>query len=235
MIARLLHCCRLLFFDPRCRVCGQQLVFHHERCVCGDCLRKVKPMRGPICLRCGKMLNDHGELCGDCMLRPPVFNRNISYGLYEGGLRDLILLYKYADLRPLSRLLGELLLELYRDNMAETEFDCILTVPPDPGRKREFDHLALLGMFMARQTGIPFYRRVLVKRRTTEPQSRLSSSQRRRNLDGAFGVKRPHRVGGKSVLLLDDVFTTGTTITRCVELLNPLDADVTVLTLARSV
>jgi ComF family protein len=181
------------------------------------------------------MLNDHGDLCGDCLLRPPVFARNLSYGLYEGGLRDLILLYKYADLQPLSRLLGNLLSKLYQDNVGGVKFDCILTVPPDPGRKREFDHLALLGKVMARQTGIPFVRHVLVKRRTTEPQSTLPSGRRRRNLDKAFGLKRPHRVAGKNILLIDDVFTTGTTVTRCAELLIPLEATVTVLTLARSV
>ena len=226
---------RLVFFDPVCRMCGKPLVFCDETIVCRDCAAMATPVRGPVCCRCGKLLNDRSNLCGDCMLRPPVFARNLSYGLYDGALKDLILLYKYGELQPLSRLLASYLLEVYKDNLLDGGFDSVLAVPPDPGRRREFDPLSAMAKIVARKTGIPYMRHILVKKRNTEPQSTLPLKQRLRNLDGAFELKRRRRISGKNVLLIDDVFTTGTTIKRCAELLVQMDAAVTVLTLARSV
>jgi len=191
-------------------------------------------MDGPLCQRCGKILNDDARLCGDCMLRPPVFSRNVSYGLYKGALRDMILLYKYGELYPLGRRLAGYLAGLAEIRL-DGGFDCIVTVPPDPSRRRERDHLAILGGIVGRMTGIPFQRKTLVKRRATDPQSTLPLARRLRNLDNVFELRRPNGVSGKRVLLVDDVFTTGTTITRCAERLVAGGAIVTALTLARSV
>ncbi len=234
MLAEAAHSLRLVFFDPRCRRCGNSLVFHDEIIVCRNCVGEVLPVSGPVCLRCGKMLNDSARLCGDCMLRPPVFVRNVSFGLYKGALREFILLYKYAELHPLRRRLGGYLLELFETQLDE-RFDFIMTVPQDPARHREFDHLLEMAKIVAKKSGIPLLKKNLVKRRKTEPQSRLPLKQRLRNLDGAFELKRPRQVSAKRILLIDDVFTTGTTITRCAELLIRQGAEVTTLTLARSV
>ena len=233
-IANLTHHLRVVLFNPVCRICGEPLAFYNEVIVCGECLAEVTPMKGPVCRRCGKELNDDAALCGDCLLRPPLFDRNLSFGLYGGALRELILLYKYGELQPLAGFLADCLMGMI-ENALDKNFDAIVTVPQDPGRKREFDHLAVMGKIIGRRTGIPYLRHALVKKKATDQQSKLPLKSRLRNLDGAFALKRPRRLAGKRILLIDDVFTTGTTVKRCSELLYPVEATVTVLTLARSV
>lgn len=225
---------RLGLFEPRCRGCDNPLVLPEEDVICRQCLAKIGMMTGANCKRCSKVLADGLDLCGDCMLKPPPFERNVSYAVYDGLCKDIILLYKYAEVQTLKYLLADLLVRLFRQKVNE-DFDYLIPVPRDPGRRREFDHLLSVAKIVSRRLGIPLMKRNLIKIKKTPPQATLPLSRRLRNLNGAFALKQPHLIQDKRLLLLDDVYTTGTTARKCTLLLKKHQAAVTVLTLARSV
>jgi len=114
--------------------------------------------------------------------------------------------------------------------------DCLVPVPLHPSREAErgFNQSMLLASRVSRRWGIPIVSRALRRQRPTPPQTDLDADERRRNVKGAFAVSRPGAVNGQHVLLIDDVFTTGATVSECARLL--LDAGartVGVLTVSR--
>jgi ComF family protein len=145
----------------------------------------------------------------------------------------LILKYKYKGIEKLKRLFVDYYIELFEEKINE-DFDYIVPVPPDRGRKREFSPILEISKILSRSLGITLSAGNLIKVKQTPPQAGLTRAQRITNLDGAFKLKHPGEIKGKKLLLIDDVYTTGTTINKCAQLLLKKNADVVVLTLARS-
>jgi competence protein ComFC len=221
-------------FQVRCRLCENDLVYDGEYAICNSCKNEIRPIHKPVCCRCGTILENRSNLCGNCILQPPEFKKHISYAFYEGNIRDLILLYKYREVEPLKNLLAKYYLELFERNFNE-RFDFIIPVPPDKERKREFNPILEIARILSKKSGIKLHSRNLVKVKKTPPQVGLSKAERIRNLDGAFKLKDPKKIKNKKILLIDDVFTTGTTIKKCSSVLKRKGATVNAMTLARSV
>jgi ComF family protein len=142
-------------------------------------------------------------------------------------------MYKYKGIEKLKRLFVDYYIELFHEKINEN-FDYIVPVPPDRGRKRELNPILEISKILSRRLGIPLSSGNLVKVKQTLPQAGLTRAQRITNLDGAFKLKHPDKIKGKKLLLIDDVYTTGTTINKCAQLLFKQKADVVALTLARS-
>jgi len=160
------------------------------------------------------------------------FDAAYSFGAYEGVLRDLIHLFKYARIRPLERPLGEMLASaIPRDRT----FDAVIPVPLHWRRRlqRGFNQSRLLGAAAARRYGVPVVE-ALRRGRATAAQAGLTNARRRENVAGAFTVKRKEAVAGRTILLVDDVMTTGATASACAAALKRAGARyVALLTLAR--
>ena len=225
---------------PTCKGCGNQLVFAEENLLCKDCRQEIADIRYHdswlnLCQSCGRTLHHQYERCGDCILQPPPYGKHRSYSRYQELLRDLILMYKYKGIEKLKFLFVDYFLELFAENIDEN-FDYIVPVPPDKGRKqkREYNPILEITKILSRRLKIPLSSRNLIKIKQTPPQAGLTRVQRLTNLDGAFKLKHPEKIKGKKILLIDDVYTTGTTINKCAQLLVKQKADVTALTLARS-
>lgn len=221
-------------FSPRCRICSNLLVFPDEEIVCRGCRDKVSMINAPLCRRCGRVVGSNRMICGDCVLHPPIFRRHLSYSFYDGVLKDLILLFKYGEICSLKKLLAGYYIEMLAEKVDE-ELDLIVPVPPDKSRRREFSPVRELAEVLSRNQGIKLLTNQLIKVRATAPQAGLTREKRIKNLNRAFELRNPGLVKGKKVLLIDDVYTTGTTIKKCSQLLVRAKADVLALTLARSV
>ncbi len=160
------------------------------------------------------------------------FDAAYSFGGYEGVLRELIHLFKYARIRPLAGPLGEI---LARAIPRDQTFDAIVPVPLHWRRRwqRGFNQSALLAGAIARRYGIPV-RTALRRTRATPTQAGLTNARRRSNVAGAFRVGRKAQVAGCRILLVDDVMTTGATASACAAALKRAGAHyVALLTLAR--
>ena len=174
--------------------------------------------------------SEYGKVCGRCLKKAPPFSMAINYGLYDGVLAEAINQLKFHGLKRLSKPLGRLF-----HSMDMPVIDGIVPVPLNVKslRERGFNQSLLIARVVSRMTKIPLLMDVLIKKKETPPQIGLSATERLSNLKDAFEVRRDIR--GLRILLVDDVMTTGATVTECSKQLIKADAeDVIVLTLARS-
>lgn len=177
-----------------------------------------------------------------CLRVEPVFTRAAAYGSYEAGLRELIHLLKYQHVRPAANVLGRMLAEVVTE-LAEAfagQPPVVVPVPLHTAklRQRGFNQSELIARAALKLTPGGFDLRlntsVLVRLKPTQSQTGLTPHQRRENMRGAFRVQRPAEVAGRDVLLVDDVFTTGTTASECARVLRRAGAQrVFVVTVAR--
>lgn len=226
---------QLSIFIARCRLCRNDLVFEGEDIICSECKKKISMFTSHTCRHCDRPLGNLSDLCGECLVNPPPFRKHISYGRYEEELKDLILKYKYGGVKKLKNLLASYYLEVIKKKINES-FHFIIPIPPDKGRKREFNPVLTTANILSKQLGIKLLSDHLVKVKKTLPQAGLTRNKRLNNLNCAFVLTDAHPcINAKKILLIDDVYTTGTTVKKCTELLVKEDADVVALTLARSI
>jgi ComF family protein len=203
-------------------------------------VRRVSP---PACRLCGQALPSwrtisvRVERCAACRRRPPAFDAGAVACDYEGSLRAIIHAFKYDGRRSLARPLGALL----RNAGAQVldGADAVVPVPLHPWKRlrRGFNQSSDL----ARELGPPV-RPLLWRRRATPPQAGLTPRERRRNVRGAFALTpwrsrgdRNEAIDGRTLVLIDDVMTTGATLDACARVLKQAGArEVRTLTLARA-
>jgi ComF family protein len=184
-------------------------------------------------------------LCGVCRRMEPPFAKAVSYGSYEAGLRDLIQLLKYQGVRPAARVLGRMVSEVVLPLAADFGVipPVVVPVPLHAAklRQRGFNQSELIARaalknLCAGASLQPMEIRtdVLARTRPTQSQTGLTRHQRRENVRGAFVLHNPAAIAGRDVLLIDDVFTTGTTVSECARVLRKAGAaKVLVVTVAR--
>ena len=231
-------------FPSGCRFCSTPLNQISRIPVCKQCLDSVRTFDAPVCQVCGaELAAAAGErLCVVCQQSQPEFGRALACGRYDGTLRDLIHLLKYERVRPVAGVLGRMLAAVARDVIPPPAPDRVLvTAVPLHARKlrqRGFNQAELLARQMVRCCGgapLVLEPKLLKRTRFTESQTGLSGDQRRANLKGAFSVAHPTKVAERHVLLVDDVYTTGTTVGECARVLRRAGAvSVGVVTVARA-
>jgi len=224
-------------FPPRCLFCGVDLPPGEKLLLCGDCRPNLTLLSGDCCPRCGKphraAAGDH--LCGPCLRGDTRFDLARSVAAYEGPLRDCIHAFKYGRQTACLATFGLLFRQVATDRFL-FDADLILPVPLHKSRLRQrgFNQSAMLAREFFAEQRRKISPSVLLRHRPTAPQTSLSGRQRRTNLRGAFSVKHRDRVEGKRVLLVDDIYTTGSTLNECARTLRKAGAArVTALTLAR--
>ncbi|HVP90797.1 MAG TPA: ComF family protein [Terriglobales bacterium] len=230
----------LLVFPSFCRLCSRPLGRPGEKVVCRECWEALAPRRGPACLCCGRFFEGAGgdHLCGRCLERVPPYTVHRSCGRYDGVLRDIILLFKYGRVSALGRPLARFAAAALEAEEGLWEgADGLVPVPLHPKRKRErgFNQSQVLARELARMRGLAVVDNGLVKVRNVPPQASLEAAGREANVRGAYTVRRRARVEGRVLVLVDDVFTTGSTLGECGLALKRAGArEVRALTLAQA-
>jgi len=170
--------------------------------------------------------------CGPCLTEPPPFEAHVSAYLYEGPVRALVLLYKERGRYPLAALLGTAVARAVRRRWPGEAFDCVAWVPSPFLRRmaRGFEPAGLVAREAARRLGLPA-RRLLRCRKRPRPQKGLSAAARRRNVRGAFSAGN-RNLKGLRILLVDDVRTTGATLSEAARTLRRKGARVKAATFA---
>jgi len=232
-------------------MCGEPLIKISRLPVCDLCLDAMHPVAGGLCSVCGERLvsphaftGEHGEArCGLCRRMEPPFAKAIAYGSYESGLRDLVHLLKYQQVRPAANVLGRMLAEVIGSLEPSFAPGRLLMVPvplyPSKLRRRGFNQAEMVARIalklMSCRDRYLLSGDALERVRDTQSQTGLTRHQRRENLRGALRVKRPEIVSGTEILLVDDVFATGTTAAECARILRRAGAArVWVATVART-
>ena len=161
-----------------------------------------------------------------------------ALGYYEGPLQEAIHRWKYRERLSLTAIFGEWMADALRRHWGDASPDFLIPVPLHRARLRErgFNQALLLARELSRRTGIPCGQRILLKGKPTLPQVNLSGSEREKGVRGAFQMTDRGCLKGKSILLVDDVYTTGATVNECSKVLMSGGAGrVDVLTLAHAI
>lgn len=254
-------------FPSDCRLCGVPLENISRLPVCPECVARIAPAKGRACWVCGERVlegafsreSEGGEilraqetraqddtggrvLCGMCERARPPYERALAYGPYEGALRDLIHLMKYARVQTAAPVLGRMLAEAVAGLDIPADRVLVVPVPLYAGKQRqrgfnqalEITRAALKMMAPVSGDKFELAAERLVRVRDTVSQTGLTRHQRRENVRGAFAAVEPEKLEGATVLLVDDVMTTGTTAAECAKVLRRAGAEkVFVATVAR--
>ncbi len=224
--------------SPACAACEHPLLYPTRGPVCDDCWQSILPLTPPLCDRCGdplpawRIVSVPLACCARCRRGSPAIDRARAIGAYDGALRAIIHALKYDGRRSLARPLGRLMRERGADILDGVT--CVIPVPLHPSRRRHrgFNQAADL----ARRVGIPV-RSALRRIRATPTQTGLPAAKRHRNMRDAFATTRAARqLKGATVVLIDDVSTTGATLEACARVLKEAGVgEVRALTAARVV
>ena len=230
------------FFPIQCVVCGSPLTDDLVPHFCTNCWSTLRPMPTARCSRYDRPFASSvatayspQQRCYPCVEHPPSYTRAWTLYPYTPPLRDAIRLLKYQGKVSLVTPLANLMLTALPRLDA---IDLIIPVPLHHERlcQREFNQALLLADQIGRHLNISISYTNLVRTTSTPPQTSLSRKSRLKNLRHAFAIRHPVQLKNKRILLLDDVFTTGTTVNECAKTLRRSgSADVFVLTLARTI
>lgn len=198
-----------MLYPPACAVCGKA---NHR--LCPACLDQIQPINYPFCAMCGRRVKTTHAVCSDCATSPVHFTAATSWGKYGGVLREAIHALKYNNDVGLGDLFADHLIQLLNDK--QWDFDIVLPVPLSRERRKErqYNQSALLSRPIARYYHIDHGMNWIIRTRDTGSQIRRRKIDRNLALAGSFWAN-PAKLNGRSVLLVDDIITTGATINHC--------------------
>ena len=229
-----------VIFPCTCTLCKNVVEEAILGVVCRSCWGKIDSIPDPFCSVCGYPFSsrnvDPGTLCGSCRRKLFAFDVARSQSPFTDPLKEIIHQFKYCGHLSLARPLARYLEGVYRRFPDHFRSDVIIPVPLHRARERErgFNQAAELAKHLSQRVDIPFKVGWLLRTRPTDVQAGLSRRQRRINMKGAFQVSPRARLAKQDVLLVDDVFTTGTTLNECAKILKEHGCPrVNVLTVAR--
>ncbi len=192
-----------------CSICRENLVFIKQRS-CSICGRKLEV----------ELDIENIVKCRECIKRPHYYTKSVSPLSYEKDIKMAIYDFKYNDRQHMYKLFGRLMVESILENDLE-HVDIVVPVPlyKDREKKRGFNQAALLAKYISDQLRLKLDTKNLKRDSQTKAQNKLDRSQRKRNISGVFGLRNNCDFINKRVLLIDDIYTTGSTVDECSKLL----------------
>ena len=205
-----------LFYPRRCPVC-QDIVTPRGKKICPACRRRVSFIEEPTCRRCGKeVIYSEMEYCFDCSRYVRSFESGVSLMHYDAVGRASMQGFKYHGRQEYAAWYADELVLRYRDWIRGLEADAILPVPVHRSRlrRRGYNQAEVLARELSRRTGIPEEKKILLRTKKTVAQKNLGVRERQKNLMKAMEVRNlPPDI--RTVLLVDDIYTTGSTLEAC--------------------
>ncbi len=210
------------FYPPACVVCGKPLGEHTGAGVHDTCRRQLKPVEEPVCVKCGKHLQTEEIMCDDCKRYEHVFDQAVSVFEYNDAIKKGIYRFKYKNKREYASTFAAAIAEGAGRLIKMWDPDVIVPVPMHEKKKRVrgYDQAELLAKKTGELLDIPVDSDFLVRTRKTAPMKEVDKKGRRDNVKDAFEAE----IGDgeevyKSVLLVDDIITTGFTLDECAKVL----------------
>jgi ComF family protein len=228
-----------LLLPPRCAACDNQVLAQGQ--LCAECFSRTQFVTAPFCLRCGVPFASSGQtgadgLCPACQVRPPIFREARAALRYDEQARRLILPLKHGDRVELAAILAPMMVRAGEALLRRA--DLLVPVPLHRRRlfERKYNQAALLAYAVSRLAHVPASPDALLRTRRTAPLDDKSPEERAAEVAGSFEARasRQAKLSGQTILLIDDVMTSGATSNACAAaLLQAGAAAVDVLVAAR--
>lgn len=209
-----------LLYPRRCPLCDG-ILGEKEPLLCRACGESLEFIKEPRCFRCGKPLSlGEAEYCGSCLRGDRSFQRNLALFPYQGKYRQSILRFKYRGRQEYARFYSAAMVKTFRGQIRRWDPQVLVPVPIHRERllKRGYNQAEVLADKLGEALGIPVASQAVLRRKNTAAQKLLDKRQRRKNLRQAFVPGREIRPW-KSALILDDIYTTGSTLDAVAEVL----------------
>lgn len=206
-------------FPKTCPVCDN--VIGHDQTICMGCINKIHYISEPRCKKCGKGLKDkETEYCIDCEKNHHLYKCGIAAFLYDDVISKSIYRFKYHNRRTYAEFYGEAIAKGYGALIRSWQADVIIPVPIHEKKliKRGYNQAGLIAKELGENLGMNVDERVLLRTVNTRPQKEMTKAERKKNLEKAFKISR-NVVEYKKVILVDDIYTTGSTIDECTKAL----------------
>ncbi|MDP3386917.1 MAG: ComF family protein [Eubacteriales bacterium] len=207
-----------------CLVCGYKDPYINTSYICLHCESLLARLEGILCIKCSKSMANDGDLCGDCVKMEKVFDKSLALFQYRDEAKALINDFKYHNKSYLYKVFGFQMVKFLKD-IDLTDIKAVVPVPVHKAKelKRGYNQSELLASYISFNLGLPMLK--LVKRnKDTTPQSRLEGYARWNNMAGAFEIDKGVPIPDK-ILLVDDIYTTGSTVNECSKVLKKWGAD----------
>ena len=197
---------------PRCCPVCHKVLKDQDRLICERCEKKIRPIGQPRCCKCGKPVQEMQEYCTDCAGHPHIYEQGRGIFLYDDRMSQSVTRYKYYGCREYGEFYARAMYVYAGRDLQRWKPDLIVSVPLHKSKKRMrgFDQAGLLAEKLGEYTGLPVEGDLVKKIKKTRSQKKLSAFERRRNLEAAFEVTGT--LNGEKILIIDDVYTTGSTV-----------------------
>lgn len=209
-----------ILFPKVCPICGK--VPKGKEDVCADCSQDIKVIDEAICVKCGKpLITNEYIYCMECTKKKHFFEKGISLFEYSEKIQKSLYRFKYNNAREYADFYAKKAAEIYGKTFRTWGIDVIIPIPMYKNKevRRGYNQAEVFARAAAKYTKIPLDAKCLIRQKSTLPQKELSDEMRRINLDRAFAVDVFRASRYKTVLLTDDIYTTGSTIDACAKLL----------------
>jgi ComF family protein len=205
-----------IIFPRRCPVCDEILMgcdgWIHE-----GCKRKIEYVKEPFCMKCGKSVRlERREYCHDCLNKKHYFDRGVSAFIYEKEMKKSIYRFKYKNRREYGEFYVNEILSRTKDIICSWNPEVIIPIPLHKRKmiQRGYNQAEIIGKGISRELGINMEKGLVRRINETLPQKGLSVSERKKNLEKAFKI-HSDIVKYNKILLVDDIYTTGSTMDAC--------------------
>jgi ComF family protein len=210
-----------MIYPVCCPVCSEIVIPKGER-ICPSCREKLQYIKEPRCKKCSKPIEiEEKELCGDCEHKKFHFEKGYAVWVYDETMKRSIANFKYHNKKEYAKFYIDEIVRLYGSVIKKLSVDAIVPVPLHPSKYRErgYNQADILAKGIGKKLELPVISKLLLRTKKTLPQKKLSDKERFRNLQEAFqyNEKVTDAYQGKltKVLLVDDIYTTGSTIEAC--------------------
>ena len=223
----------IMLYPPKCPVCDEILsggvkdFLDDEKIkgvnawICDTCRDNLSIIKSPICLKCGQSIDDKRvQYCADCARYEHSFDEGRALWNFSLDARRILLKFKYASRRDYGYFISKELYNHYAHWIKSKSIDCIIPIPISKKRYRQrgYNQAQLIARPLGKMLGIPVRSDILLRKKNTIRQKELSRVQRKNNLKNAFFISQDV-VNLRGVLLIDDIFTTGSTLDAAAEIL----------------
>ena len=216
MLIRLLD----FIYPKRCPVCDD-IVIPKGKLVCGSCKNILIPLQEPLCYKCGRqIISNSSEYCDTCVSYNFSFDKAFSLWPYNSTVKTSLSNFKYKGRREFAEYYADKLYEDFHTALLKLNISAVVPVPIHPERlkNRGYNQAELIAEILAKKLDLPIVTDYLIRSKNTLAQKNLDPVSRRKNLREAFRINHNskfYEIQLKNILLIDDIYTTGSTADAC--------------------